>query len=260
MLPMLLLACGLVGLALGSFLNVVIYRVPLGLSVVRPRSACPTCHAEVAPRDNVPVVSWLMLGGRCRRCKAAISARYPLVEALTAVLFVALAAHFGATWMLLPELAFLAGAIPLAACDLQCLLLPRRIVYPTALAVTAAMLVAASAGGDWDRLVTAAACGSGACGAFWALHAARPAWLGFGDVRLAGLIGLALGWLGPWYLAVALVVANLAGAAVGVTLMAAGRARRTTALPYGFFLTFGAVVAILSGAQVLHWYSQLPRL
>jgi leader peptidase (prepilin peptidase)/N-methyltransferase len=128
-------------------------------------------------------------------------------------------------------------------------------LYPALLLVSIGLLVAAAETGRWGRLGIAIACSTGAFGAFFAIHFVRPAWLGFGDVRLAALIGLALGWLGPWYLVIGFMAANLAGAALGLALMVAGKATRTTPLPYGVFLGGGSVLAILVGAPIIDWYS-----
>ncbi len=244
------------GLAIGSFLNVVIYRVPAGRSIVAPASACPGCATQIAPRDNVPVLSWLLLRGRCRMCQTPISVRYPAVEALTGLLFALMAIRLGASWSLLPELAFVAGSIALASVDLERYLLPRAILYPTLALVAAGSLVAAAATGRWERLGVAALCSAGAFALFFLIQSVRPRWMGFGDVRFAALIGLALGWMGPWYLLVGLMAANLAGAVIGLALMAAGRASRGTALPYGVFLAAGSLFALLVGSSIVSWYSQ----
>jgi leader peptidase (prepilin peptidase) / N-methyltransferase len=243
------------GLVVGSFLNVVIYRVPIGKSIVSPPSACPVCDSPVSARDNVPVLSWLVLKGRCRRCQATIAIRYPVIEALTAVLFALTAVRLGASWSLPGELAFVAGSTALAAVDLERYLLPRAILYPTLVVVAVALLTAAAATHRWGRLGIASLCAAGAFAIFFAIHSARPAWLGFGDVRLAALLGLALGWMGPWYLAIGFMAANLAGAGVGVALMLAGKATRTTRLPYGVFLGSGSVLALFIGAPIIAWYS-----
>lgn len=244
------------GLVIGSFLNVVIYRVPAGISVVAPASSCPSCGTTLRPWDNVPVVSWLALRGRCRTCKTRISARYPIIELLTATVFGLVAARIGASWTLPPELAFTAGLISLAAIDLERFLLPRRIVYVTGAAVSAGLITAAGLQDRWSHLGIAVICAAGSFGVFFTINALRPAWMGFGDVRLAGVLGLALGWLGGWYLVVGLMAANLGGAIVGVAMMLLGRASRRTALPYGVFLAGGSVLAILIGGPVIHWYHQ----
>ncbi|MFJ9769125.1 prepilin peptidase [Streptomyces erythrochromogenes] len=248
---------GLLGLAVGSFLNVAVSRVPAGLSVVRPRSACPRCATPIAARDNIPVVSWLLLGRRCRACRVAIPARYPLMEALTALLFAAEALRFGWSEALPAVLVFTAGLLALAACDAERFLLPRRLLYPTLGLTAALLLTAAAATGQWHRLGVTAACGAGGFAVFFALHWMRPAWLGFGDVRLAGLLGTGLGWLGPWYLVLALLAGSATGLLVGIALMAAGRATRRTRLPFGLFLAAGAIAALLVGAPVVHWYESL---
>src|ERR1700729_2496458 len=136
--------CALVGLVVGSFLNVVIYRVPRKESIVSPRSACPTCDTPIAPRDNVPILSWLYLRGRCRNCHSPISMRYPLVEAATAGLFAGVAARIGFSWTLPAYLVLAAGLLALACTDMEHLLLPKRIVYPV-LGLVGVLLVAAGA-------------------------------------------------------------------------------------------------------------------
>ena len=128
MLGILIVGCAVLGLAVGSFLNVVIYRVPRGESIVTPPSACPTCHSPIAPWDNIPVFSWLVLRGRCRNCQAPISARYPLVELATAGLFAGTAARFGYQWDLPAFLVLFAGLLALSCIDVERLLLPKKIV------------------------------------------------------------------------------------------------------------------------------------
>lgn len=242
------------GLAVGSFLNVVIHRVPRGQSLSHPRSACPRCQSPIGSSDNIPVVSWVLLRGRCRRCQAPISMRYPAVEAMTAALFVAVAVRFGASWTLPAVAAFVAGLVALAFCDLEHFLLPKRIVYPTLAVCSAFLLAGAAAGGEWRRLGVAAVCGLGAFGLFFAVNFANPAWLGFGDVRLAGLLGLLLGWLGVAHLIAGILVANVVGIAVIGVLMAAGRAGRKTPVPYGVFLSIGAIVAVFAGGPIGHLF------
>lgn len=255
MFTVVVVAAGVLGLAIGSFLNVVVYRVPAGKSIVSPPSACPSCGTDISPRDNIPVLSWLMLGGRCRHCGNPISARYPLVELLTAVVFALIGARFGASWSLPAELAFAAGLLALAAVDLERYLLPRAILYPTAAIVAGLLVVAAGADDQWRRLGIAFLCALGAFVVFFAINFVRPGWMGFGDVRLAALMGLALGWLGAWVVVVGFMGANLLGAVVGIGLMVGGRASRKTALPYGVFLAAGSIFALLVGAQIVHWYS-----
>jgi leader peptidase (prepilin peptidase)/N-methyltransferase len=246
--------CGLFGLAIGSFLNVVIYRVPRGESVLHPRSHCPSCGTPIAERDNIPVVSWLMLHGRCRHCRASISIQYPAVEAATAALFAGAAVRFGADWVLPAFLALLAGLLALACTDLELMLLPKRIVYPTLALVSGLLVVAAGATGDWHNLGTAAACGAVAFAAFFALNFVNPRWMAFGDVRLALLIGVGLGWLGPGTVLLGFFLGFLLGAVIGVGLILAKRIGRRTPVPFGVFLAAGSVLAMYFGDAILHWY------
>jgi leader peptidase (prepilin peptidase)/N-methyltransferase len=252
MTAVLVAASTVFGLAIGSFLNVVVHRVPLGRSLSHPPSACPSCATPIRSCDNIPVVSWVVLRGRCRRCRTAIPVRYPLVEAATAGLFVAVSLRFGASWTTPAMDAFAAGLLALACIDLERYLLPKRVVYPTAVASAAFLLVGTVADGEWRRLGIAALCGLAAFGLFFALNWANPRWLGFGDVRLAAVIGLVLGWLGVPYLLVGLLAANLAGVVVAGVLLAAGRMRRDTPMPYGVFLAAGAVSAVIAGAPLAH--------
>jgi leader peptidase (prepilin peptidase)/N-methyltransferase len=245
------LVSGLYGLVIGSFLNVVIHRVPERRSIVRPPSACPQCGARIAARDNVPVVSWLLLRGRCRTCRAPISPRYPLVELLTGILFSLVALRFGWGPTLPAMLLFVAGLVALAFCDLDHLILPKRIVYPTGVLVEAALVGAAAATGEWRRLAVAAGCAAVALAVFRAMYFVAPRGLGFGDVRLAPLIAGALGWLGVGYALMGFLLANILGVAIGLALMAARRASWRTRLPYGVFLAAGALLALPLGG-LLH--------
>jgi leader peptidase (prepilin peptidase)/N-methyltransferase len=238
---------GVAGLLIGSFLNVVIHRLPRGESLVRPASRCPECGAPVRPYDNVPVISWLLLRGRCRSCGAQISARYPLVELLTAGLFVAVVLVKGAdrdAWL---GLAFVAVLVPVAFIDLDHRIIPNRILLPGA--IVGAALVAAIAPDDLlEHLIAAVAAGG-----FLLLAAiAYPAGMGMGDVKLAAVMGLYLGRsVGP-----AMLAGLLAGTLVGVGIMARKgmRAGRKTAVPFGPFLALGGVVGLLAGPEVVDWY------
>ena len=246
------------GLVIGSFLGVVVHRVPAGQSLSHPRSACPGCSQPIAAYDNIPLVSWLVLRGRCRRCREAISARYPLVEAGTAALFVGVGLRFGWSWTTPAVDSFVAGLVALACVDLEQYLLPRRIVYATGALSGGLLVVASAATGSWGHLEVAAACAAVAFGVFWALNRANPRWLGFGDVRLAAVIGLVLGWLGADYAIIAFLVANLAGVLVAGVLMASGRMGRNTPMPYGVFLAAGSVVTVLAGAPLAQLLAAHP--
>jgi leader peptidase (prepilin peptidase) / N-methyltransferase len=236
--------CTMLGLALGSFLNVVIYRVPRNESIVSPGSACPDCGTPIANRDNVPVLSWLILRGRCRACGRPISARYPIVEATTALLFLGAALRYGYNAALPALLVLLAGLFALACIDLELRLLPRRIVYPLLGMVLALLLAAAIGTGDYRSLWIAAACSVGWFLVFYAINRLDARLLGFGDVRLALVLGLGLGWLGVTAVLLGFFAANLLGAAIGLALIAARKMRRDQPIPYGVFLALGAALAI----------------
>jgi leader peptidase (prepilin peptidase)/N-methyltransferase len=244
MLALLAGMCALLGLAVGSFLNVVIYRVPRKESIVSPRSACPQCHTPISNRDNIPVVSWLLLRGRCRTCGKPISARYPIVEATTALLFAGMALRFGYNAALPAYLVLIAGLLALACIDLDCRLLPRRIVYPLLGLVAPLLLAASIATRHWHPLVVAVACSAAWFLVFFAINFASERLLGFGDVRLALVLGLGLGWLGVPVVLVGFFAANLLGAVVGIYLVARKLATRETQVPYGVFLAAGAALAV----------------
>jgi leader peptidase (prepilin peptidase)/N-methyltransferase len=243
--------CALLGLLIGSFLNVVIYRVPRHESVVSPPSACPTCGAQIGPRDNVPVVSWLLLRGRCRHCHSPISWRYPVVELATAGLFAGVAGRLGYNWAVPAYLALFAGLLALSIIDVEHMLLPKAIVYPLLFMVAALLLMAAIATSEWHSLLVGALCGAGWFMLFFALNAVSPRYLGFGDVRLAPVLGLGLGWLGVGYVILGFFAANLIGAVIGVVLIATKRISRQQQVPYGIFLALGTAVAFFWGPELL---------
>jgi leader peptidase (prepilin peptidase)/N-methyltransferase len=244
----------IVGLVIGSFLNVVIWRLPRGESLNRPPSHCPGCDARIRPYDNVPVISWLVLRGRCRACGNRISVRYPLVELATAALFAAMAARFGAH-VVLPAFLYLAAiGVALSMIDLDTKRLPNAIVLPSYLVAGALLGAAAITGHDGDRAVRAVIGMVGYYGVFLLLRLAYPRGMGFGDVKLAGVLGLYLGWLGYGVLVVGAFGGVLLGGVVGVALMASKRAGRKSAVPYGPFMVAGALVAVFAGAQLAHAY------
>ena len=254
--PMLLCTVGLLGLAVGSFLNVVIYRVPRGESPVRPASHCPACGNEVRNRHNIPVFGWLLLRGRCADCAAPISARYPLVEAGTAALFVAVAAKFGLSWELPAYLYLAAVAIALAAIDIDVLRLPDSIVLPSYLVAPVLLIPAMIAQRSWDAglrgLIAAVA-----LYALYLLLAVIHPGMGFGDVKLSLLLGLYLGWLGWSSLAVGAFAGFLLGGIVGSGLLLARRADRKTRIPFGPAMLAGAFLAVFAAAPIAHWYASL---
>ncbi len=243
--------CGLVGLAIGSFLNVVIYRVPRKESVVSPRSRCPNCGHPIRERDNVPVFSWIVLRGRCRDCHALISIRYPLVELACAGLFAGVAARVGFNWDLPALLVFAAGLLALAVIDVEHLVLPKVIVYPTFLLVSGLLTVDALVTREWSKLLAAAICAVAWYLLFFIMNLASPRILGFGDVRLALVLGLGLGWLGWRYALFGFFAANVIGALLGIVLIGLKKIRRDQPIPYGVFLAIGAALAVYSGPEVL---------
>jgi len=245
---------GVLGLVIGSFLNVVVWRVPRKESVVTPRSACPSCGTQLAGRDNVPVLSWLWLRGRCRTCRARISVRYPLIEIGCAGLFAATAVHFGLSYALPAYLALAAGLLALSAIDLEHKLLPNRVVYPTGYAVGLLLFLAALAEAEPRRIVWALVGAAGSFGAFFVLHLISPDGMAFGDVRLSFVLGMAVGWLGLSLVPLFLFVSFLTSAVVGIAYAVASRKGLKAAIPFGPFLAFGTEVAVFVGPPLVKAY------
>lgn len=265
------LLAGGFGLVIGSFLNVVVYRLPAGLSVARPASACPGCSTPIRRRDNVPVVSWLALGGKCRDCRTAISARYPIVELATGLFFVLVAARL---WPLtdvptealplvsrllsLAAFLWLAGvSVALAVIDLEHHRLPDAIVLPSYL-VGGVLLVASSAlVGDWSALARAAV-GGASLSAFYLIAAlSYPGGMGLGDIKLAGVLGLYLAWLGWGEFAVGAFAAFLLGGLFAAVLLVTRRVQRTGGIPFGPWMLAGAWVGVFAGGTVATAYLTL---
>jgi leader peptidase (prepilin peptidase) / N-methyltransferase len=243
-----------VGLVVGSYLNVVIYRLPRGLSTVVPRSSCPACGAPIQARDNLPLVSFALLGGRCRACAAPISWRYPLVEAATALLFVACLERFGASLAGLAAALFCCLMIALGLIDLEHLLLPDRITLPGIVAG-----LALSSWLPWSGLrsaVAGALLGAAVLLAIWAAWylLRREEGMGLGDVKMLALIGAFLGWQETL---VALFFASFAGALTGAALLLRGDVGLKSKLPFGSFLALGGITALFVGRQLVDWYAGL---
>jgi leader peptidase (prepilin peptidase)/N-methyltransferase len=249
--------CGVIGLLIGSFLNVVIWRVPRGESVVAPPSHCPKCDTPISPRDNFPVVSWLLLRGRCRTCGNPISARYPLVELLTGGLFAGLAAWFGPVAELPAYLVFAAVGVALALIDLDVQRLPDALTLPS-YPVGIALLGAASAAHHDGWPLERALIGMAALFAFYFTVAfISPRGMGFGDVKLSGVVGLHLAWLGWSELVVGAFAAFLVGAAVGIGLILFAGGGRKTKVPFGPFMLVGAFLGIFLGGPIGSAYSSV---
>lgn len=259
---------GVLGLIVGSFLNVVIYRVPLGKSIVFPGSSCTSCGVAIAPKDNIPVVSWLILRGRCRECGSPISARYPLVEAATGVLFAATAFRFpiplaapGATVVLLiTALYFAAISVALTGIDLDVHKLPNSIVLPSYIVVGALLILASAVYGDFSQLPGAAIGGAALFVAYLVMALAYPGGMGFGDVKLAGVIGMFLGFLGWGTLIVGAFSAFLLGGLFGIALLVTRRAHRKSGIPFGPWMLAGAWLGIFIGERSWNWYLGLFQL
>ena len=246
-----LAAFGLIGLAIGSFLNVVIYRVPLGMSVVKPASACPSCKKPIRSLDNVPVFSWLFLRGKCRNCRARISPRYPLVELGTAALWVGCVLRFPK----IEEAAFAALAmsalLALAVIDIDTRRLPNSIVLPAMAVAGLWVFVLSAVRTDAPFVARAGACGLAAFGLLF-LIALVSGGMGFGDVKLAGFIGIVTGRF-AWQLTVsAILIAFIGGGLVAVVLLAIGRKGRKETMPFGPALAGGAIAALFIGVAPVH--------
>jgi leader peptidase (prepilin peptidase)/N-methyltransferase len=248
------LACGIAGLLMGSFLNVVIWRLPRGESLARPGSHCPSCERPVRPYDNIPVVSWLVLRGKCRDCQARISVRYPLVEVGTGIVWFVLALRFGSDAVLPAFLYAGAVGVALALIDIDVKRLPDRIVLPSYVAVLGLLAIPAVAHGDWHAYLRALLGMTALYGFYFAIAFIAPAGMGFGDVKLAGVLGLLLGWLGWGALVVGAFFGFALGGLVGAVLMLARRAGRRTAIPFGPFMLAGAFLAVLYGHTIAHAY------
>ena len=254
---MLALAAGLLGLLIGSFLNVVVWRVPRGESVVSPPSACPSCETPIRPRDNVPVAGWLLLKGRCRDCDASISPRYPLVELGTGVLFAVMALRFGLDPVLPAYLYLAAVGLALALIDLDCKRLPDALTLPSYPVAALLLGIAALAGSDSGELVRALLGGAAMYALYFGLCFAYPAGMGFGDVKLAGVLGMYTAWLGWGAWTVGLFLGFFLGGVFGVAVIVARKGGRKTAVPFGPFMLLGVLLAVLVGQDLVGAYLEL---
>ena len=245
---------GLVGLIVGSYLNVVVHRLPHQQSTVLPRSRCPKCGVPIRARDNFPVISWLLLGGRCRDCHAPISVRYPLIELLTGAFFAGAVLRFGFTLSAAGAALFCAVLVALAAIDVEHFLLPDRITLPALVAGLAAQPLLAW--GSLSGAIQGALFGAGillVMAGLWELLRGVEG-MGLGDVKMLAMIGAFLGLHG---VLVTLVFASFAGSIVGVTLLARGAIELQGKLPFGLFLALGGVVALFAGEPLARAYLAL---
>ncbi|MPZ74328.1 MAG: prepilin peptidase, partial [Nitriliruptorales bacterium] len=240
-------ACGLLGLLVGSFANVVIQRVPAGESIVSPPSACPNCGNRIAPRDNIPIASWLLLRGRCRNCKAPISPEYPIVEVLMAVVFAAVGARVGADWSLPGFLLFAWLLIVVSVIDLHTRKIPNRLTYPLTPVLLVLMAAAALASGEPGAIVRVIVGGVAGFAGLLLLALIQPKGMGMGDVKLAGFIGIALGYLSLWHVLLGIFGGFFIGGVVALVLLFTRLRDRKARIPFGPYLAAGALAALFVG-------------
>jgi leader peptidase (prepilin peptidase)/N-methyltransferase len=280
-LPIVCAFFGAVGAIIGSFLNVVIHRVPLEQSVVFPNSACPTCKSAIKPYDNVPVISYLILRGRCRNCGVHISARYPAVEALTAILFVAVTWHDGLSFALGFDLIFVAAMVALIFIDAEHMILPNVITYPGVLFALIARIAVPYLTGpahfdDLPQLMNVfpalpvgvvsligaaigALAGGGSLwlmGFMWEKLRGVEA-MGFGDVKMMFMVGAFLGWR---LTILTILLGAFTGSFAGILMMLRrGSRNMQMMLPFGIFLGIGSIVSLLFGSRIIAWYASMFR-
>lgn len=245
------LACLVMGPVVGSFLTVVAHRVPSGDSIVSPPSACDACGTRLGPRDLVPIISWLATRGRCRHCGDRIGVEPLLIELTTTAVFVAFGLHFGASVELVGFCVLAASLVALSAIDLRTTRLPREITYTTMLLTAPLLAVAALLRDEPQRILGMLLGAALALGIMGAIHVAARGGMGDGDVRLAPLLGLHLGWLNPGIVPVGLFFGFLLGAVVGVAIMVTRRGDRRTAVPFGPFLAAGTVLGVFLGQDFI---------
>jgi len=251
MTPLLaIVAAGLFGAIIGSFLNVCIYRLPLGKSVVWPGSACPGCNRQLAWYENIPILSYAALGGRCRSCRVRISPRYPIIEAITAAMFAGALWYYGPSAIFVSRILFGCALIVLFAIDLEHHLLPNVITLPGIVVGFGFSLITEP--GWRDSLIGIVLGG----GVLWAIaegyyRIRHEEGLGMGDVKMLAMVGAFLGWK---LTIVTLMMASFSGSIIGIVLIAMQRGSMKYALPFGTFLALGAAVSATVGPSILDWY------
>jgi len=252
---------GVVGLAVGSFLNVVVWRVPRSESLSAPPSACPKCGHAIRARDNIPVLSWLLLRGKCRDCQEPISSHYPLVELGTALFLVGVtlwaATQSTGLWLVPAYLYFAAVTVALTLIDLDTRTLPNRIVVPSFVVAPVLLALASFGSGDWWALLWALVGGVALFTFYFILAMIYPHGMGFGDVKLAGLVGIVLGYLGWGSLLVGAFAAFLLGGVFSIVLLALRKATRKSGIPFGPWMLLGAWVGIVFGNEISIGYLAL---
>jgi len=256
----LIVVIALLGLAIGSFLNVVISRVPVHESLIRPPSHCPACGHRIRNRHNIPLIGWFVLRGRCADCRVRISVRYPLVELLTAVIFVVVALRLDQQDQLaaLPAMLYFAAmGISLSMIDLDVGRLPNAIVYPSYPVVALLLAIAAVIQRNPEALLRAGIGGTALFAAYFALAYLYPAGMGFGDVKLAGIVGAVLGFISYPVLVVGAFAAFALGCVVGMGKIASHRGTAASSIAFGPFMIAGALLSLFVGATVAEIYSSL---
>lgn len=248
---------GVLGLIFGSFGTVAAWRIPRRETIVSGRSHCPKCGAKITALENVPVLSWLFLRGKCRHCGNPISVRYPLIELTTGILFALSAAKFELSVETFVFAAFFWVLVVLTVIDLDHKLLPNRVVYPAFVVGWAGLVTAAIVDGSTDRLLDAAIGAGIFGGTFFLIAVIAPRGMGFGDVKLAFVLGTFLGYVRLGLVPVGMFLAFLTGALTGVAVMLTSGGGRKMQVPFGPFLALGTVVAIFAGGPIIDWYVDL---
>jgi len=239
------------GLVVGSFLNVCIYRIPRGKSIILPSSSCPHCGASIHPLDNIPLLSYLVLAGKCRHCKGAISPRYPIVELITGLLFALVYLRFGLSRSLVVYAVFIAVLLIITFVDLEHRIIPDVISLPGIPLGFALSFFLPQV--SWISSLLGILLGSGillAVALGYELITHKEG-MGMGDVKLLGMMGGILGWQGVLF---TIFLSSVLGAAVGIVAMVAARADTKYAIPYGPFLSAGGLIYLFAGPQIIQWH------
>ncbi|MDX9786624.1 MAG: prepilin peptidase [Desulfobacterales bacterium] len=250
----------LFGLCVGSFLNVCIYRLPKGNSIVRPRSMCPVCHTTLQARDNIPILSYLFLGGKCRQCRTPIPLRYPLVELITGLLALAIVFRFSLTPAALIFFVFSAALIVVTFIDIDHQIIPDVITLPGIFIFFAASFLLPHSDLKTPLIRSLLGILSGGGSLFlvaWAYHALTgKEGMGGGDIKLLAMIGALLGWQGVLF---TIFTGSTAGCLVGLLLMRSSQQKMKLRVPFGPFLSLGALLYVFWGPHLIHWYFNLLR-
>jgi leader peptidase (prepilin peptidase)/N-methyltransferase len=254
---------GVFGLAIGSFLNVVIYRVPADLSVVSPPSRCPNCGATIRNRHNVPVLGWLVLRGKCYDCKAPISPRYPIIELLTGLLFAGMTLrilHLDLAWALPAYLYFVAIGVALTMIDIDHKRLPDKIVLPSWIVVGVLLTIASAARGEWGDLARAGIGAAALYALYFVVAFIYPPGMGFGDVKLSGILGGLLAYLSWSAFAVGTAGGFILASVGAILLLVTRRGNRKSEIPYGPYMLAAALFAMFVSSPISDWYLRLAKL